>query len=210
MMKLYSYFRSSAAYRVRIALNLKSINYDLAIVNLLKSQQLDEGYLVVNPQGLLPALETEEGHLAQSLAILEWLDETYPQSPIITGSAWQKAQIRNISYAIACDIHPVNNLRVLTYLSNELNVDDEAINKWYKHWIEIGFEKIELMLSDSSDYCVGKSPTLADICLIPQVFNAIRFKVDMAAYPKIAAIYERCNKLAAFDDAAPQHQPDAI
>lgn len=209
-MKLYSYFRSSAAYRVRIALNLKAIDYDLAIVNLLKSQQLDEGYLAVNPQGLLPALETEEGYLAQSLAILEWLDETYPQSPIITGSAWQKAKIRNISYAIACDIHPVNNLRVLKYLSNELNVDDEAKNKWYRHWIEIGFEKIELMLSDSSDYCVGDQPTLADICLVPQVFNAIRFKVDMAAYPKIAAIYERCNKLAAFDDAAPQNQPDAI
>lgn len=209
-MKLYSYFRSSAAYRVRIALNLKAIDYDLAIVNLLKSQQLDEGYLAVNPQGLLPALETEEGYLAQSLAILEWLDETYPQSPIIAGSAWQKAKIRNISYAIACDIHPVNNLRVLKYLSNELNVDDEAKNKWYRHWIEIGFEKIELMLSDSSDYCVGDQPTLADICLVPQVFNALRFKVDMAAYPKIAAIYERCNKLAAFDDAAPQNQPDAI
>ena len=209
-MKLYSYFRSSAAYRVRIALNLKAIDYDLAIVNLLKSQQLDEGYLAVNPQGLLPALETEEGYLAQSLAILEWLDETYPQSPIVAGSAWQKAQIRNISYAIACDIHPVNNLRVLKYLSNELNVDDEAKNKWYRHWIEVGFEKIELMLSDSSDYCVGDQPTLADICLVPQVFNAIRFKVDMAAYPKIAAIYERCNKLAAFDDAAPQNQPDAI
>ena len=209
-MKLYSYFRSSAAYRVRIALNLKAIDYDLAIVNLLKSQQLDEGYLAVNPQGLLPALETEEGYLAQSLAILEWLDETYPQSPIIAGSAWQKAKIRNISYAIACDIHPVNNLRVLKYLSNELNVDDEAKNKWYRHWIEIGFEKIELMLSDSSDYCVGDQPTLADICLVPQVFNALRFKVDMAAYPKIAAIYERCNKLEAFDDAAPQNQPDAI
>lgn len=209
-MKLYSYFRSSAAYRVRIALNLKAIDYDLAIVNLLKSQQLDEGYLAVNPQGLLPALETEEGYLAQSLAILEWLDEIYPQSPIIAGSAWQKAKIRNISYAIACDIHPVNNLRVLKYLSNELNVDDEAKNKWYRHWIEIGFEKIELMLSDSSDYCVGDQPTLADICLVPQVFNALRFKVDMAAYPKIAAIYERCNKLAAFDDAAPQNQPDAI
>ncbi|TMP08151.1 maleylacetoacetate isomerase [Pseudoalteromonas sp. S3178] len=209
-MKLYSYFRSSAAYRVRIALNLKAIDYDLAIVNLLKSQQLDEGYLAVNPQGLLPALETEEGYLAQSLAILEWLDETYPQSPIIAGSAWQKAKIRNISYAIACDIHPVNNLRVLKYLSNELNVDDEAKNKWYRHWIEVGFEKIEFMLSDSSDYCVGDQPTLADICLVPQVFNAIRFEVDMAAYPKIAAIYERCNKLAAFDDAAPQNQPDAI
>ncbi|MBE0361572.1 maleylacetoacetate isomerase [Pseudoalteromonas aliena] len=208
-MKLYSYFRSSAAYRVRIALNLKAIDHELAIVNLLKSEQLGDDYLKMNPQGLLPALETDDGVLAQSLAILEWLDETYPQSPLIPGTAWQKAQIRNLSFAIACDIHPVNNLRVLKYLSNELGVDDEAKNKWYRHWIEIGFEKIELMLNENDDYCIGDQPTLADICLVPQVFNAIRFNVDMAAYPKIAAIYARCNKLAAFNDAAPQNQPDA-
>lgn len=208
-MKLYSYFRSSAAYRVRIALNLKAIDHELAIVNLLKSEQLGEEYLATNPQGLLPALETDDGVLAQSLAILEWLDETYPQAPLITGTAWQKAQIRNLSFAIACDIHPVNNLRVLKYLSNELGVDDEAKNKWYRHWIEVGFEKIELMLNENDDYCFGNQPTLADICLVPQVFNAIRFNVDMSAYPKIAAIYEHCNKLAAFNDAAPQNQPDA-
>ncbi|GAA61368.1 maleylacetoacetate isomerase [Pseudoalteromonas sp. BSi20652] len=208
-MKLYSYFRSSAAYRVRIALNLKAIDHELAIVNLLKSEQLGEEYLATNPQGLLPALETDDGVLAQSLAILEWLDETYPQSPLIKGTAWQKAQIRNLSFAIACDIHPVNNLRVLKYLSNELGVDDEAKNKWYRHWIEVGFEKIELMLNENDDYCFGNQPTLADICLVPQVFNAIRFNVDMSAYPKIAAIYEHCNKLAAFNDAAPQNQPDA-
>ncbi|MBH0000039.1 maleylacetoacetate isomerase [Pseudoalteromonas sp. NSLLW24] len=208
-MKLYSYFRSSAAYRVRIALNLKAIDHELAIVNLLKSEQLGEEYLATNPQGLLPALETDNGVLAQSLAILEWLDETYPQAPLITGTAWQKAQIRNLSFAIACDIHPVNNLRVLKYLSNELGVDNEAKNKWYRHWIEVGFEKIELMLNENDDYCFGNQPTLADICLVPQVFNAIRFNVDMSAYPKIAAIYEHCNKLAAFNDAAPQNQPDA-
>lgn len=208
-MKLYSYFRSSAAYRVRIALNLKAIDHELAIVNLLKSEQLGEEYLATNPQGLLPALETDDGVLAQSLAILEWLDETYPQSPLITGTAWQKSQIRNLSFAIACDIHPVNNLRVLKYLSNELGVDDEAKNKWYRHWIEVGFEKIELMLNENNDYCFGNQPTLADICLVPQAFNAIRFNVDMGAYPKIAAIYEHCNKLAAFNDAAPQNQPDA-
>lgn len=208
-MKLYSYFRSSAAYRVRIALNLKAIDHELAIVNLLKSEQLGKEYLATNPQGLLPALETNDGVLAQSLAILEWLDETYPQSPLITGTACQKSQIRNLSFAIACDIHPVNNLRVLKYLSNELGVDDEAKNKWYRHWIEVGFEKIELMLNENNGYCFGDQPTLADICLVPQVFNAIRFNVDMSAYPKIAAIYEHCNKLAAFNDAAPQNQPDA-
>ena len=207
-MKLYSYFRSSAAYRVRIALNLKKIDHELAIVNLLKSEQLEEGYLALNPQGLLPALETDEGVLGQSLAILEWLDETYPQSPLISGSAWQKAQIRNLSFAIACDIHPVNNLRVLKYLSNELKVDDDAKNTWYKHWVEVGFDKIEILLGDD-DYCVGNKPSLADVCLVPQVFNAIRFNVDMSRYPKIVAIYERCNKLAAFNDAAPQNQPDA-
>ena len=208
-MKLYSYFRSSAAYRVRIALNLKAIDHKLAIVNLLKSEQLGEEYLATNPQGLLPALETDDGVLAQSLAILEWLDETYPQAPLITGTAWQKAQIRNLSFAIACDIHPVNNLRVLKYLSNELGVDNEAKNKWYRHWIEVGFEKIELMLNKNDDYCFGNQPTLADICLVPQVFNALRFNVNMNVYPKIAALYEHCNKLAAFNDAAPQNQPDA-
>ena len=135
-MKLYSYFRSSAAYRVRIALNLKGIEHDMQFVNLLKSEQLAQPYLDKNVQGLLPALETDEGILAQSLAILEWLDESYPQTPLIYGTAWQKAQIRNISYAVACDIHPVNNLRVLKYLSNELGVDEQAKAAWYRHWVE--------------------------------------------------------------------------
>ncbi len=209
-MKLYSYFRSSAAYRVRIALNLKGIEHDMQFVNLLKSEQLAQPYLDKNVQGLLPALETNEGVLAQSLAILEWLDESYPQTPLIYGTAWQKAQIRNISYAVACDIHPVNNLRVLKYLSNELGVDEQAKSAWYRHWVELGFEKIEMMLSENNEFCVGNTPTLADICLVPQVFNALRFNVDMAAYPKIAAIYARCNVLPAFSDAAPQNQRDAV
>jgi maleylacetoacetate isomerase len=208
-MKLYSYFRSSAAYRVRIALNLKNIEHQLVTVNLLKSEQNSSHYLNINPQGLLPALETEHGVLAQSMAILEYLEETYPQSPLLFGDAWNKAQIRNISYAIACDIHPVDNLRVLKYLSNELNVDDAAKSQWYRHWVEVGFAKVEQLLDANNSYCVGDQPSLADVCLIPQVFNAIRFNVDMTAYPKIAAIYERCNQLAAFADAAPENQPDA-
>jgi maleylacetoacetate isomerase len=208
-MKLYSYFRSSAAYRVRIALNLKNIKHELAIVDLLKSEQLEDDYLTTNKQGLLPALETDEGVLAQSLAIIEWLDETYSQIPLIVGTPLQKAQIRNLSFAIACDIHPINNLRVLKYLSDELGVDTEGKNKWYQHWIEEGFNKIELMLNKSDGYCIGNQPTLADICLVPQVYNAIRFNIDMSLYPKIAAIYVHCNKLAAFSDAAPQNQPDA-
>lgn len=209
-MKLYSYFRSSAAYRVRIALNLKNIGHELVGVNLLKSEQLGAAYLDKNPQGLLPALETADGVLGQSLAILEYLEESHPNTtPLLFGNAWQKAQIRNLSYAIACDIHPLDNLRVLKYLSNELGVDDEAKNTWYRHWVEVGFEKVEHLLDSNNAFCVGEQPSLADVCLVPQVFNAIRFNVNMAAYPKIAAIYERCNKLDAFIDAAPQNQPDA-
>ncbi|NNG43167.1 maleylacetoacetate isomerase [Pseudoalteromonas sp. NEC-BIFX-2020_002] len=208
-MKLYTYFRSSAAYRVRIALNLKNISHELVTVNLLKSEQQGAEYLDKNPQGLLPALETDEGVLAQSMAILEYLEETHPQTPLLFGNAWQKAQIRNLCYAVACDIHPIDNLRVLKYLSSELGADDDAKNTWYRHWVEIGFEKIEKSLDGNNDYCVGNTLSLADVCLIPQVFNAYRFKVDMTAYPKIAAIYERCNKLDAFIDAAPQNQPDA-
>ncbi|NYR11958.1 maleylacetoacetate isomerase (plasmid) [Pseudoalteromonas sp. HL-AS2] len=209
-MKLYSYFRSSAAYRVRIALNLKNIDHELVGVNLLKSEQLGAAYLDKNPQGLLPALETADGVLGQSLAILEYLEESHPNTaPLLFGNAWQKAQIRNLSYAIACDIHPLDNLRVLKYLSNELGVDDDAKNTWYRHWVEVGFEKVEQLLDSNNAFCVGEQPSLADVCLVPQVFNAIRFNVNMAAYPKIAAIYERCNKLDAFIDAAPQNQPDA-
>ncbi|MFU2512147.1 maleylacetoacetate isomerase [Pseudoalteromonas sp. ASV78] len=208
-MKLYSYFRSSAAYRVRIALNLKNIQHELVTVNLLKSEQQAPAYLDKNPQGLLPALETDNGVLAQSMAILEFLEETYPDTPLLFGDAWQKAQIRNLCYAIACDIHPIDNLRVLKYLSSELGADDDAKNAWYRHWVEVGFEKLELLLDSSHQYCIGDKPSLADVCLVPQVFNAYRFNVDMTAYPKIAAIYERCNKLAAFIDAAPQNQPDA-
>ena len=208
-MKLYTYFRSSAAYRVRIALNLKNIDHELVTVNLLKSEQQGEQYLTKNPHGLLPTLETEQGVLSQSMAILEYLEQSYPDAPLLTGDAWQQAKIRSFCYAIACDIHPVDNLRVLKYLSNELGVEDDAKNAWYRHWVEIGFAKLEQQIDDKSDYCVGNTITMADVCLVPQVFNAYRFKVDMTAYPKIAAIYERCNKLAAFSDAAPQNQPDA-
>ncbi|NMM39837.1 maleylacetoacetate isomerase [Pseudoalteromonas arctica] len=208
-MKLYSYFRSSAAYRVRIALNLKNIQHELVTVNLLKSEQQAPDYLDKNPQGLLPALETDDGVLAQSMAILEYLEETHPDTPLLFGDAWQKAHIRNLCYAIACDIHPIDNLRVLKYLSGELGADDATKNSWYRHWVEVGFEKIEQLLDHKNEYCVGDKPSLADVCLVPQVFNAYRFNVDMTAYPKIAAIYERCNTLDAFIDAAPQNQPDA-
>ncbi|WP_125718278.1 maleylacetoacetate isomerase [Pseudoalteromonas rubra] len=208
-MKLYTYFRSSAAYRVRIALNLKALDHELVPVNLLKSEQQGADYLSKNGQGLLPALETDQGVLAQSLAILEWLEETYEATPLLPADPWEKAQIRNFCYAIACDIHPIDNLRVLKYLSNELAVTDEQKNTWYRHWVIEGFKKLEAMLDDNSAFCFGDKPTLADVCLVPQVYNALRFKVDMGEFPNIARIYEHCNTLAAFSDAAPENQPDA-
>lgn len=208
MLKLYSYFRSSAAYRVRIALNLKGLEHELVPVNLLKSEQQGEAYLKVNNQGLLPALETEHGTLAQSLAMLEWLEETQPGQALLPQDPWQKAQVRNFCYAIACDIHPIDNLRVLKYLSTELGVSDEQKNEWYRHWVIEGFKKIEPMIGDGQ-FCFGTEPTLADVCLVPQVFNALRFKVDMTPFPKISRVYEYCNTLKAFHDAAPENQADA-
>ncbi|MCO7190511.1 MULTISPECIES: maleylacetoacetate isomerase [unclassified Pseudoalteromonas] len=207
-MKLYTYFRSSAAYRVRIALNLKQLDHELVPVNLLKSEQQGADYLSKNAQGLLPALETEQGMLAQSLAILEWLEDAFDAAPLLPDDAWQKAQVRNFSYAIACDIHPIDNLRVLKYLSNELSVSDEQKNTWYQHWVIEGFKKLEVMLGDDA-FCFGDTPTLADVCLVPQVYNALRFNVDMSDFPKIARIYEHCNTLPAFIQAAPENQPDA-
>lgn len=207
-MKLYSYFRSSAAYRVRIALNLKGLTHEIVPVNLLKSEQQGEQYLEKNVQGLLPALETDQGMLGQSLAILEWLEDTTETTPILPSDPWQKAQVRNIAYAIAIDIHPLNNLRVLKYLTNELQVTDEQKTKWYQDWIMTGFDKVEKMLGDTA-FCCGEQPTLADICLVPQVYNALRFKTPMDNYPKIMAIYNHCNTLKAFSDAAPEQQIDA-
>ncbi|MFC3034797.1 maleylacetoacetate isomerase [Pseudoalteromonas fenneropenaei] len=208
-MRLYSYFRSSAAYRVRIALNLKNIAHELVGVNLLKSEQMSDSYLAKNPQGLLPALETEQGVLAQSLAILEWLEETQPQHPLLPHDSWQKAQVRSFCYAIACDIHPIDNLRVLKRLVSQFDANEEQKNEWYRHWIIEGFKKLEPQLGQSR-YCFGNTPTLADVCLVPQVFNALRFNVDMTQFPRIAAIYAACNELEAFRLAAPEHQPDAV
>ncbi len=208
MLSLYSYFRSSAAYRVRIALNHKQLDHQLIAVNLLKSEQSADDYLEINPQGLLPALSTENGELGQSLAILEFLDAEYPTPSLLQGSNWEKAKIRNIAYAIAVDIHPLNNLRVLKYLTGELNVTDEQKTAWYRDWIKTGFDKVELLLA-GGDYCIGEEVSLADICLIPQVFNALRFEVDMTPYPKIMRVYHHCNQIKSFIDAAPENQPDA-
>ncbi|MGI9274021.1 MAG: maleylacetoacetate isomerase [Endozoicomonas sp.] len=207
-MKLYSYFRSSAAYRVRIALNIKGLHCQQVPVNLLKAEQQSDDYLEKNPQGLVPALDVDEGLLTQSLAILEWLEEHYPDPAFLPRDSWEKAQVRSMAYAISCDIHPLNNLRVLKYLQSELNVSDDNKNDWYAHWISKGFTAIEQQLGDVP-FCFGEHPTMADICLIPQVFNALRFNVPMEPFPKINAIYQRCNELEAFLHASPEQQPDS-
>ena len=215
-MKLYTYFRSSAAYRVRIALNLKGLPYDGVPVHLVKDggQQLQVSYQAKNPQKLIPALELDDGTiLTQSLAIMEYLDEAHPDTAaLLPQGALARARVRALAQAIACDIHPLNNLRVLKYLSGTLQVSDEVKNAWYQHWVQTGFSAIEAMLANSPDTgkcCYGDTPTLADCCLIPQVYNAERFNVDMAAYPTIARIAAYCRSLPTFQQAAPEQQADA-
>ncbi|WP_422450455.1 MULTISPECIES: maleylacetoacetate isomerase [unclassified Endozoicomonas] len=208
-MKLYSYFRSSAAYRVRIALNLKALDYQQSPINLLKGEQNSEEYQQINPQRLVPTFTTDKGMLTQSLAIIEWLEESFPERSIIPGDPWQKAQLRSLAYQISCDIHPINNLRILKYLQQELAVSDDAKTQWYQHWIHSGFTALEAQLDDQP-FCCSAQPSIADICLVPQVFNALRFKMNMSDFPKIHKIYQHCNTQPAFIDAAPENQPDAV
>lgn len=210
-MKLYSYFRSTAAYRVRIALNLKGLAYDYVPVNLLRAEQKSEGYLSRNPQGLVPALETERGDIiAQSMAILEWLEETHPEPALLPDDPVQRARVRSIASNIACDIHPLNNIAILNYLRSELHAGDSEIHAWYCAWVRRGFDAIEQTLDGTSGtFCFGDTPTLADCCLVPQVFNADRFDVATDDYPHIRRINDHCLTLEAFADAAPARQPDA-
>lgn len=213
-MKLYTYFRSSAAYRVRIALNLKGLPYEAVPVHLLRNggEQRQADYLALNPAGLVPALEDGGALLTQSLAIIEYLDETHPQPPLLPGDALGRACIRALAQAIACDIHPINNLRVLQYLSRELGASEEQKTAWYRHWVEEGLAAVEAMLAQaprSGRFCFGDTPTLADICLVPQVFNAQRFKCNTAHIPTVLRIAEACEALEAFRLAAPANQPDA-
>ena len=212
-MKLHDYFRSSAAYRVRIALALKGVAAERAFVHLRNGAQRSEPYLAVNPQGLVPSLETDDGGvLTQSLAIIEWLDETYPSPALLPSDAMSRARVRAIALAIACDIHPLNNLRVLQYLTGTLGLSNAQRDGWYKYWIDVGFEALEQQLSrdgDTGRFCHGDEPTLADICLVPQLANARRMKVDLNAYPTLARIGAACAELPAFVAAAPEHQADA-
>lgn len=211
-MKLYDYWRSSAAYRVRIALNLKEIAYEHICVHLVKDggQQHSDFYRSKNPQELVPALELDTGNvLTQSMAIMEYLDEIVPTPALLPGNALHRQKIRSLAQIISADIHPVNNLRILQYLSKEFDVSDEDKANWYRTWIYKGFDALEARLGKDA-FCVGDQPTLADICLVPQVYNALRFQCDMTAYPKITRINETCLKLDAFAKAVPENQPDAV
>ena len=213
-MKLYDYFRSSAAYRVRIGLNLKGLAYESLPVHLLRGggEQLQPAYRAVNPSALVPALQAGEATITQSLAILEYLDEIHPLMPLMPRDALGRARVRSLALAIACEIHPLNNLRVLRYLVKQAGLTEEAKNAWYVHWVQEGFAALEAQLSASADtgrFCHGDTPTIADCVLVPQVFNAVRFNLDMAAYPTIARIDAACCELPAFEAAHPSRQPDA-
>ena len=210
-MLLYDYFRSSAAYRVRIALNLKGLECEHRFVHLRKGEQRAPAYLGMNPQGLVPMLVVGERRLTQSLAIIEYLEEKHPLPPLLPQGPEDRAFVRSIALAIACDIHPIDNLRVLQYLERELGVGEEKRDKWYAHWIREGFEAIEKQLASRpmTTFACGEKPTIADICIVPQVANASRVKLPMEPYPRIRAINEACLKLQAFADARPEAQPDA-
>jgi len=211
---LYSYFRSSASYRVRIALNLKGQSYDTVPVHLVNNggEQFAPAFSALNPQSLVPVMEEDGHHITQSLAMLEYLEERFPTPALLPAGLLDRAHVREISLAIACDIHPLNNLRVLRMLKQELGVSEEVKQQWIQHWVKLGFAALEQQLGASPQrgrFCFGDTPTMADCCLIPQIFNARRFEVDMTPYPTLAAIDEACGQLKAFQLAQPSAQPDA-
>jgi maleylacetoacetate isomerase len=209
--KLYTYFRSSAAFRVRIALNLKGIAYEPVFVHLAKGEHRKSEYARVNAQGLVPTLVLDDGtRLNQSLAIIEYLDETHPPTPLLPKDSLSKARVRSLSDLIACEIHPLNNLRVLQHLKRSLGQSEEQVNAWYRHWIADGLAKLEAELSPQRGrFCHGETPTMADCCLVPQIFNAKRYNCDLAPYPTTTRVFDACMKLEAFDRAQPSRQPDA-
>ncbi|MFA7665230.1 MAG: maleylacetoacetate isomerase [Burkholderiaceae bacterium] len=213
-MALYSYFRSSAAFRVRIAANLKGLAYQIVPVHLLRGggEQRQPDYLARNPLGLVPALTTPAGTFTQSLAIIEYLDEIQPAPPLLPADPVGRARVRAIAQTIACDIHPLNNLRVLRYLARELNIEPARRDAWYRHWVGEGLGALERMLADdpaTGVYCHGDTPTLADCCLVPQIFNARRYDCPLDDKPTILRIMAACEALEAFRLAAPENQPDA-
>jgi len=210
-MKLYTYFRSSAAYRARIALNLKGLPYEMVPIHLTKDggHQRAPEFRAVNPQMRVPALALSSGEvLTQSLAIIEYLDEINPEPPLLPADALERAKVRAVAQVVACDIHPLNNLVVLQYLKRQLKHEQPEIDTWYHHWVIEGFKAIEVMIA-RAPYACGAHVTLADVCLVPQVFNARRLKVPLDQFPKIVAVETACLKLPAFDKARPENQPDA-
>jgi len=211
-MELYTYFRSSASFRVRIALNLKGLAYTAHAIHLRKAEQRASSYLAVNPQGLVPTLVVDGHRLTQSLAILEYLEERHPQPALLPTEAVARARVRALADLVACEIHPLNNLRTLEYLHSHLGQDDAGIATWYRHWIADGLGKFEAALeheAEAGTYCHGEQPSIADCCLVPQIFNARRFESDLSPYPKTMRVFEACMQLDAFQRAQPSAQPDA-
>lgn len=211
--KLYTYWRSSSAYRVRIALNLKGLDYESIPIHLVKDggEQHADAYKELNPQELIPTLIDGDVVLSQSLAIMEYLDEAYPDTPsLLSMDTVARAKIRSLALIVATDIQPLDNLRVLQYLKNTMQVSDEQKTQWYAHWIVKGFEAYEAMLNDQDTYSFADQPSLADACLIPQIYNADRFDIDLSWYPNILKIRDNCMQLDAFDNAKPENQPDAV
>ncbi|HMT58083.1 MAG TPA: maleylacetoacetate isomerase [Ottowia sp.] len=210
-MKLYNYFRSSASFRVRIALHLKGLAYDYLPVHLTRGEQKKPAFAAVTAEGLVPVLELDDDRrLTQSMAIIEYLDETHPQPPLLPADALGRARVRALAQIVACEIHPLNNLRVLKYLVGELKASEDAKNAWYRHWVRLGLESYEAQLATRSGlYSHGDAPTLADCCLVPQIFNAQRFDCDLNGLPRTMAVFDACMTLDAFQQAQPSACPDA-
>ncbi len=211
-MQLYDYWRSSASYRVRIALNLKNLPYASIPIHLLHDQQREPAFRAINPQGFVPMLEDGQHSITQSLAICEYLDETHPAPPFLPAAPIERARVRAIALVVACDIHPLNNKRILDYLRAPLGHDKATVDTWYKHWVDEGLQTLEKMLAGNNQtgkFCHGDQVGLADICLIPQVANALRLACPLQNYPTVRRIYDECLKLPAFDKAQPDKQPDA-